>query len=293
MSDDSATHGAHTVRSVLEGASGWLSERSADGPRRSAELLLGHVLGLPRLELYLQHDRPLDDAERSRMRDLVARRGQGEPVAYLIGSWEFRHLELEVGPGVLVPRPETEELVDLVLARKPVPCRRAIDLGTGSGALALSLAQEIEGLDVDAVEREDRALGYAKRNLRATGLEDRVRLLSGSWWDPVENERRYDLVVSNPPYVDPDRSDLLEDAVRKYEPASALFTPAGKPGQVYADLVAGLEAHTESGALVVFETGVGAAEPAKAALASAPFLRDVELVSDLAGLPRFVVGVRR
>src|SRR5688572_2316793 len=111
MSEAAGEH--HTVLSVLRGAESWLEQRGVDAPRRSAELLLGNVLGVPRLQLYLAHDRPLDANERATMRALVARRGRGEPVAYLLGSWSFRGLELAVSPAVLVPRPETEELVDV------------------------------------------------------------------------------------------------------------------------------------------------------------------------------------
>ncbi|MBL8751985.1 MAG: HemK family protein methyltransferase, partial [Planctomycetes bacterium] len=150
----------HTVLSVLRGAEEWLHKRGVDAPKRSAELLLGKVLGLDRLQLYLAHDRPLDPDERAAMRALVQRRGEHEPVAYLLGNWSFRGLELDVSSAVLVPRPETEELVDLALAKAPAGARVA-DFGTGSGAIAVALAAARPDLRVFALDASKNALAVA------------------------------------------------------------------------------------------------------------------------------------
>jgi len=172
----------HTVMSVLRAAEDWLAARAVDAPRRSAELLLGKVLGLDRLALYLQHDRPLDGGERDAMRALLLRRGRREPVAYLLGEWSFRGHLLEVTPAVLIPRPETEELVDQALPLLR-PRTRVVDLGTGSGALAIALALACPDVEVLATDVSQNALEVAARNVARHALESRVRLRRGSWWE--------------------------------------------------------------------------------------------------------------
>ncbi len=281
----------HTVLSVLRGAETWLTRRGVDAPRRSAELLLGKVLGLDRLQLYLAHDRPLDESERAAMRALVARRGDGEPVAYLLGSWSFRGLELEVGPAVLIPRPETEELVDEVLRRLPANAD-VVDLGTGSGAIAIAIAVERADARVFAVDASRNALAIARSNALHHGVDARVVFACGSWWEPVAPERTFDIVVTNPPYIDPDARDGLAPDVAAHEPPLALFTANGDPVSCYRAIVAGLSAHLRAGGWFVAETGGTAAAPALALLRAQSFLVDAALLPDAAGQPRFLVARR-
>ena len=282
----------HTVMSVLRGAEGWLQKRGVESPKRSAELLLGKVLGVGRLQLYLEHDRPLEESERAAMRALLLRRGDGEPVAHLLGSWSFRGLELEVGPAVLIPRPETEELVDIAQLRLGAGTR-ALDLGTGSGAIAIALAAENPLLQVTAVDVSHNALALARNNATAHHVDDRVAFVQGSWWQPVPDDAVFDLVVSNPPYIDPDKPDGLADDVRKFEPPLALFSQKGDVTSCYREIAAGLERHLAPGGWFVAETGFLAAEPALELLVSQPFLADVELLPDTAEQPRFLCARRR
>ncbi len=279
----------HTVLSVLRGAETWLERRGVDAPKRSAELLLGKVLGLSRLQLYLAHDRPLDPKERDAMRALLVRRGDGEPVAHLLGSWSFRGLELAVSPAVLIPRPETEELVDLVLARA-LQGGRVVDLGTGSGAIAIAVALARPDLQVLAIDQSQDALLVAAANVARHGVGERVTLLHGSWWAPVPADATFDVVVSNPPYIDPNATEGLADDVRRFEPAMALFSAPGDVLSCYRAIGAGLARHLRPGGFVVCETGVGAAEPGLAWLAALPTVRDAQLLPDFAGLPRFLVA---
>ncbi len=289
-------HGAgpdaeHTVLSVLRGAEGWLTRAGVDGPKRSAELLLGKVLGLSRLQLYLAHDRPLDPAERTAMRTLVARRGKGEPVAYLLGTWSFRGHEVAVGPSVLIPRPETEELVEHALAALPANAV-AIDLGTGSGAIAIALAVARPDLRVLAVDISEAALGIASANVARHGVGERVQLLRGSWWEPVPADATFDLVISNPPYIDPVRPTGLAADVQAFEPALALFSAPGDVASCYRAIFAPLASRLRAGGAVWCETGLGAAAPALQAL-RATGLVDVELRCDLAGAERFLCARQR
>lgn len=292
-----ASSGAlHTVMSVLRGAEGWLAKRNTESPKRSAELLLGKVLGLDRLELYLEHDRPLNEAERTSMRELMVRRGDGEPVAHLLGSWSFRGHELEVGPSVLIPRPETEELVDIAIDKlgdAGGAGKRAIDLGTGSGAIAIALALEVPELEVLATDASQNALAIARSNAGAHGLADRLQFAHGSWWEAVPTGETFDLVVSNPPYIDPKAPDGLEDEVKRFEPPLALFSAPGDVASCYRELAGGLEQHLRPGGWFVAETGVGADEASRDVFAALPFLQHVELRDDLAGHARFVIAQRR
>ena len=282
----------HTVLSVLRGAEGYFVRRGVDAPKRSAELLLGKVLSMSRLELYLAHDRPLTPAERDQLRALVARRGQHEPVAHLLGTQDFRGLELSVSPAVLIPRPETEELVDEALARLG-DGRRAIDLGTGSGAIAIALAHERPQLQVTAVDVSQNALALAAQNADRHGVSARVQFVHGSWWAPIAADDRFDLVVSNPPYIDPQQPIGLADDVKAFEPPLALFSAPGDAASCYRELSKGLEQHLVPGGWFVAETGLGAAEPALAWLQAQPFLQQVELRRDLARAPRFLLAQRR
>ena len=291
-SSESADRQQHTVISVLRGAEGWLRQRGIDAPKRSAELLLSKVLDRDRLRLYLEHDRPLSADERAAMRALVARRGSGEPVAHLLGSWSFRGLELEVGPAVLVPRPETEELVDIALERAGASAE-AIDLGTGSGAIAIALAVERPELRVVATDVSQNALAMARNNALAHGVDQRIAFACGSWWQAVEPQRQFDLIVSNPPYIDPKSPADLADDVRRFEPPLALFAAAGDVLSCYRELAAELGLRLRPAAWFVAETGRGAAEPARNLLAQHPDLADVELLPDLGGEPRFLVARRR
>ncbi|GAB4150096.1 MAG: peptide chain release factor N(5)-glutamine methyltransferase [Planctomycetota bacterium] len=280
---------AFTVLDVLKASEAWLEKRGVDAPRRSAELLLGHVLGLDRLHLYLAHDRPMSGPERDRMRALLRRRGAHEPVAYLIGSWSFFGLDLEVAPAVLVPRPETEMLVELAFERIPEG-GRVVDLGTGSGAIALAIAARRPDAKVLATDISEEALRIARSNAARLGLA--VTFREGSWWEACAGEW-FDVVVSNPPYVDPSRPDLLGSGVAEFEPSLALFTPSGDPAASYRALIAGLPSHLVAGGSALFETGVGAAEAALEAMRRAPFLGDVEVRSDPAGLPRVLLARMR
>lgn len=280
----------HTVLSVLRGAETWLTRRGVDAPKRSAELLLGHVLGMTRLQLYLAHDRPLDDRERAALRTLVARRGEHEPVAYVLGSWSFRGLELAVDAAVLIPRPETEELVELALPLLPTGAR-VLEFGTGSGAIAIALAVARPDLQVVATDVSRNALAVAGANVRRHGLEARVALRHGSWWEPVAADEVFDAVLSNPPYIDPASAAVAAD-VRAFEPPLALFAAAGDVVSSYRAIGSGLAAHLRPGGWLLAETGIEAAAPALALLAALPGFTDVALRRDLAGSERFLLARR-
>mgnify|MGYP006287066093 CR=1 FL=1 len=216
-----------TIIKLLQRTASFFDSQGIDSPRLDAELLLAAALGMTRIDLYLRHDQPLDPDELDRFRDLVKRRKDREPVAYILGAKAFWTLDLAVGPDVLIPRPETECLVESVLAFLKVRDDQAsgyfLDLGTGSGAIALALAQSCPAARGVAVDRSLGALALADGNRRRHHLEDRVALLAGSWlecFSPVK--ARFDAIVSNPPYIPSAQIDDLQPEIARYEPRPAL-----------------------------------------------------------------------
>ena len=205
-----------TLGEVLRAATGYLERKGVDTPRVDAELLLAHALGLERIQLYTEHDRPLTEAERAAARALVERRGKREPLAYLLGEWGFRRLVLKTDPRALVPRPETEIVVERALALvEAVEAPRVLDVGTGTGAIAISIATERPDARVTATDTSEEALALARENVDR--LDIAVELVRTSL---VENlDGAFDLVVSNPPYVLAEELDGL--------PAELLAEPRG------------------------------------------------------------------
>ncbi|MEC8513396.1 MAG: peptide chain release factor N(5)-glutamine methyltransferase [Planctomycetota bacterium] len=210
----------------------FLERKGLENPRLEADLLVAHALGIERLQLYMRLDQPLLAAEVDRARDLLVRRGRREPTAYIVGHREFYGRDFQVGPGVLVPRPETELLVDRareLLAGYEAP--RVLDVGTGSGCIAVTLALELGGsADVHAVDISADALEYAEKN--GVRLGAAVTLHEGDGLETLRRlaaDRPFDLVISNPPYVEPGEAAGLDEEVRGHEPAVALYAPEGDP----------------------------------------------------------------
>jgi len=224
-----------TVRELLGPTREYLEGKGVRSPRLDAEYLLAHVLGIKRLELYLDHDRPLEAAEVDLLRELVRRRGRREPLAYVLGSWSFYGLELRCDPRALVPRPETEILVECCLTLLAgVEAPRIVDVGTGTGAIALALAARLPEAGVTAIDISPGALALAAENAAANALDDRVEFLEGDLLAPVAG-RRFDLVVSNPPYVAD--GDEVDPEVADFEPA-ALAVYAGGDGRAILERLA-------------------------------------------------------
>ncbi len=245
-----------TAGEMLARARTFLARKGVEAAPREAEHLVAHALGLDRLRLFLSLDRPLEKAEILRGRELVVRRGKHEPTAYLLGKREFYGREFQVGPGVLVPRPETELLVDR--ARALLDGRAALriaDIGTGSGCLAVTLALELPGSRVSAVELAPRALDYARRNAERHGAAVEFHL--GDACAPLAGH--FDLVVSNPPYVDPAERALLAPEIREHEPPEALFAPPGDPDHWVRRLVSESRELLAGGGWLLVELGQGQA----------------------------------
>jgi release factor glutamine methyltransferase len=270
---------------VLRLSAGYLSEHGSPTPRLDAELLIGHALGLPRIELYTNFDRPLDEPELAACRVLLERRGRREPVAYILGRWGFHGLDLAVDGRVLVPRPETEVLVERCLAlldglRAP----RFADVGTGSGAIALAVKAARPDASVTATDVSADALAVARTNAAALGLE--VELVETDLLAGVEG--RFAVVASNPPYIGEGEMAALEPEVAEYEPR--LATVAGPSGtEVLERLVAAAPAALEPGGSLVVECGAGQAAAVRSLMAAAG-AAETSAEPDLAGIDRVVAG---
>ena len=283
-----------TVLRMMEWSGEYLEGKGITRGRLDAEHLLADVLGLGRLELYLQFDRPLVAAELDRYRPLLKRRAKREPLQYILGRTAFRELDLEVDERVLIPRPETEILLDEVLewaAAHAGEQARGLDLGTGSGAIALSLALEGPFELVVATDTSAAALEIARCNAEASGLADKVEFRLGSYFDPVEEGEVFDLVVSNPPYVAEGEAPSLEPEVREWEPGDALFAGPDGLGALRA-IVAGAGSHVRPGGLLALEVGAGQAGPVVAMLEDTGEYVDVRVRRDLAGRERMVLTRR-
>jgi release factor glutamine methyltransferase len=238
-----------TIADALREAAARLRQAS-ESPRLDAEVLLATVLARPRSALLANGDAALAEPAAAQFRQLVTERRRGVPVAYLTGTREFWSLPLRVTPAVLVPRPETEELVEQVLACVPAESPlRILDLGTGSGAIALAIASERPLARITAVDLSADALAIARSNAMALGI-DRIDWRCGSWFSPVAGER-FDLIVSNPPYIAADDPAL---ATLRFEPALAL-SPGGDGMAAFAAIVAGAPGHLVPGGRIALEHG--------------------------------------
>jgi release factor glutamine methyltransferase len=218
-----------TVRRLLEWTTDFFTRKNVDPPRLSAELLLAHVLGVPRISLYTGFERPVAERERATLRDLVKRAAEDEPIEYLTGKAHFFNLEFEVTRDVLIPRPDTETLVEhvLQLARiaSGLESPRVLDLCTGSGCIAAALAYQLKTAMVVATDSSEPAIAVARRNIERLGLTDRVTLATGDLFEPLSqlvDRQPFDLIVSNPPYIPSGQIDALDRSVRAYEPRVAL-----------------------------------------------------------------------
>ncbi len=284
--------GPHRPLELTRLAAEHLAAKGIEDARLDSELLLAHVLGLRRLDLYLQFERPLEPAEVAAYREAVRRRSTREPLQYITGEVGFRELTLAVDPRVLIPRPETEVLVGEVLAwaaDRGLTDATALDIGTGSGAIALSLLHEGPFGRVVATDVSAGALEVAASNAARCGVAAGLELRHGSLFEPVGGGEEFDVIVANPPYVADVEREALMPEVRDHEPAEALF--AGPDGlAVIRELVAGAPAHLSAGGLMALEVGERQAAATAALLRERGFV-DPRVVRDLTGRDRLVVAV--
>ncbi|MGH7459697.1 MAG: peptide chain release factor N(5)-glutamine methyltransferase [Longimicrobiales bacterium] len=278
-----------TALSLAGKAARHLTENGIENGRLDAELMLAEVLGISRLQVYTQFDRPIDEQQLERYRSLVRRRLKREPLQYILGHTGFRKLDLRVDRRALIPRPETEILVEHVLRwlGRRGAAAVVLDLGTGSGAIALSLAQEAR-VHVVATDAAPEALALAAENAQRLGLAERIEFRAGALWQALEPAATFDAIVSNPPYVADSEAAALMPEVRDWEPAQALF--AGSDGlSVLRAIVSGAAAFLKPGGLLALEVGATQRAIVRDEMRSAGYT-NIRIEKDLAGRERAVLA---
>ena len=268
---------SHSLRSLLG---------KSTLPSNEAKILLALILEkhyqLPRSALLSKDDLELSPTALEDWMYLQSRRMSGEPIAYLLGKKGFYNIELKVGPGVLIPRPETELLVDIALAEILRLGGRAVilDLGTGSGAIALAIAKNAKNVKVLATDQSEEALAIAQLNLKALDLQNQVQLAQGSWYEALNSDELLDIIVSNPPYIAQDDSHLMEGDLR-FEPTSAL-TDRGSGLSCLQSIISEASTHLKPGGLLAVEHGYGQSGKVRQLMQNAEMV-EIELHRDLAG----------
>uniref|UniRef100_C6E7G2 Release factor glutamine methyltransferase n=1 Tax=Geobacter sp. (strain M21) TaxID=443144 RepID=C6E7G2_GEOSM len=274
------------VLKVLNWTKGYLAEKGVENPRLEAEWMLCEALSLDRVGLYLNFDKPLSDAELALYRGMVARRGRREPLQYILGSQEFMGLEFRVTPAVLIPRHDTEVLVTEAVKRGGA-CRSILDIGTGSGCVAIAVAKALPEAEVCTVDVSGEAIEVARGNAERNGVS--VQFFQGSLFEPFAG-KRFDMLVSNPPYITSADLASLQQEVRDFEPAGAL-DGGGDGLDFYRRITAGAPAHLNPGGWLLFEVGAGQAGEVLELLNSGGFTNERFSQTDPAGIER-VVGAR-
>lgn len=274
-----------TVRRLLEWTEDFLRKRQVEAPRLEAQILLAHALGCAKIDLYVRHDEEPAEDRRTAFREIIRKRAEGMPVAYLVGYREFYSLPFTVTPAVLIPRPETETLVMEALRRlRPLEAPNVLDLGTGSGCIAISIARQHKTARVTAVDVSGPALAVASANAARHGVADRVTFVEGDLLAPVAGST-FDLIVSNPPYIAHAEFPILDAGVRDFEPRSAL--DGGPDGlDFYRRIAAEAPKYLSAGGAVLVE--IGATQDVAVRELFAAQFDGSPTVKDAAGRPRIV-----
>ena len=276
-----------TVRDVLNWTRGYFQSAGISQPRLEAETLLAHSLNVDRLYLYLSPDKSLTPEERERFRSAIQKRRAGIPLQHLLGETSFLGLRFRVGSQALVPRPETEELVERALGLAPRDRQIAcLDLGTGCGVIAVCLAKCLPNARVTAVDVSAEALALARENAILNGVIDRILFMESDWFSRIDGQ--YDLVVSNPPYVPRSEVEGLAVEVRDHEPRLAIDGGEGGTERI-RELTQDLRAHLEPGAVVLLEIGSDQGKEVATILSHAG-LAGIAVETDLCGKERFVIA---
>lgn len=275
-----------TIKRLLEWTTKYLADKSCEFPRLDAEVLLAHVMKCKRIQVYTRFDEIATDDMRAQFRDLIRQRVEGCPVAYLVGRKDFFSLELEVNRDVLIPRPDSETVVNECLRlAKEMTAAALLDIGTGSGNLAVALAKQHKTASVTAIDLSPAALAVAQRNAAKHGVAERIRFLEGNVFSPLAIEERFDFIVSNPPYIPHGDLAKLEIGVRDYEPHLAL--DGGPTGfAVFDRIIFEAPTHLKPGGYLLIEIGAPQEMPARERLLAHGGYELGKTILDGAGHPR-------
>jgi release factor glutamine methyltransferase len=284
-----------TVGEILQRAAQYFQDKGLENARLNAEILLGAVLDISRIDLYLKFDRPLTSQDLTAFRNLIKRRLSGRPLQYLTGQTEFYSLTFQVSSAAFIPRPETEILVGSMLDRLRQERQDPLvaDVGTGCGNIAITMAVHMPRARFYAIDRDPKALALARDNARRHGVEERIQFLQGDLLAPLEEcQSRLNAVVSNPPYVATDELDRLPIEIREHEPVMAL--DGGTDGlEVVRRVIEEAAGSLATDGWLALEVGAGQAEPAEKLIAQmGGAYREATIIPDYAGIPRVILARR-
>jgi len=283
-----------TIQKLLNWVTEYLTGKRIDSPRLSAELLLSNVLNMKRIELYMYFDKPVKKEQLDILHNLVKRAGQDEPIAYLTGKTEFYSIELNITPDCLIPRPETELLVERAVEflRKRCGRQSVLDLCTGCGCIAIAIAKNFADADIIATDISDTALKAAAENIEKHRLKDRIKLFCGDLFDPIVpglDAAKFDLIVCNPPYVSASEFEKLDKNVKDYEPKIALF--AGADGlDIYRRIIEGIDTFLKPDAALMLEIGYSQGQAVKELLEQAGCFAKVTIEKDFHNNDRIAIA---
>lgn len=283
-----------TIKDIIEKTTQHFKQKGFASARLDAELLFGYALNMRRIELYLHFEKPLSEAELEKCRDVVRKRSAGEPVAYITGQREFYKATFLVGPGVLIPRPETEllveEAVEWVKKNHPNSNVKILDLGAGSGCISLSLAKEFSNSEVVAIEKSEKACDFFSKNKDKLNLSNAQLICADVNTFTGLEKQSFDVVVSNPPYISADDINV-EEAVKKFEPHEALFSNQGGVEALvqWSKLAASL---LKPSGLCIFEIGAAQGQVAQKIFKDLNAFSEIRILKDYAGHDRFVFSIK-
>jgi len=276
---------------LIEWTTDYFKKNEILSPRLDAELLLGHVIEKSRLQLYLNFEKVVPKEQLAEYRELVKKRSQRVPVNYLINNKEFRSLDFYVDENVLIPRPETEVLVETILEDKTED-RKFLDIGTGSGAIAISVAKERPNWEIFATDISTEVIQIAKRNAQNHDLEERISFLQGNLFEPIDSNMHFDWIVSNPPYIKSDELAKLMPEVRDYEPKIAL--DGGKDGlKLIRTIIEEAPLFLAKGGRIAIEIGFEQGDAVKNIIQENPAYTECDIIKDYSGKERVVIAYHK
>lgn len=277
------------VLKLLEWTKDYFQKYNIPNPRLDAELLLAHTLNLKRIDLYLQHDRPVNAMELATFKAFIQRRSKREPLQHILGTQDFYGIPIKVSPAVLIPRPETEILVETVLKKTPQDSAvNILDIGTGSGAILAALASELPNATFTGIELTDAAFEVATENLAT--WSDRICLLKGDLFSPLPEDASFDVIVSNPPYISPLEKESLQPEVALFDPPEALFTTDNEGLDFFKKIIKDAPKFLKTNGLLAFEIGIDQSAKIKALLEENGCFNGIEIVKDLNKIERIIIA---
>lgn len=275
-----------TVTKLLDWTTEYFKKHGIEWPHLEAEILLSHTLAVPRIQLYVQFERILKDDELAKYKALILRRSKHEPIAYITGHQPFMSLDFEVNPSVLIPRPETEKLVEIgIETGKLIEKPEIADIGVGSGSIAVSLAKYLPKAKIVGVDSSKEALEVAKRNAEKVGVADRCEFIHGDLFEPIKG-RAFDIIVSNPPYIKSADIPTLQPEIKDFEPREAL--DGGEDGlKFFREIADKAKNHLKENGKLLLEIGFGQGDQIKALLLKAGFT-EITITKDTSGIERVI-----